>query len=280
MTDNSARGAIATGGGDLGPNAGLVDEMYRLYQENPRRGLRGLARVLRRLPAPRRSAPTTAARRPRPPTPRPAARPRRRPRRHRPRPGRPPPRAATGRARSSSPARRPSRSAARRRASSPTWKRASRCRPPRRCARCPAKLLEVNRQILNNHLARAHGGKVSFTHLIGFAVLRALRTVPAMNSSFGVVDGKPSVVHHEHVNLGLAIDLQKSDGTRTLIVPNIKQADTLDFASFHAAYEDLIRRARTNKLTPDDLAARPSRSPTRARSARCTRCRASCPARA
>ena len=117
----------------------------------------------------------------------------------------------------------------------------------------PAKLLEVNRQILNNHLARAHGGKVSFTHLIGFAVLRALRSVPAMNSSFGVVDGKPSVVHHEHVNLGLAIDMQRPDGTRTLIVPNVKQADTLDFAGFHAAYEDLIRRARAGELTADDL---------------------------
>src|SRR6185503_20936500 len=74
-----------------------------------------------------------------------------------------------------------------------------------------------------------------------------------MNSSFGVVDGKPSVVRHEHVNLGLAIDLEKSDGSRTLIVPNVKQADTLDFASFHAAYEDLVRRARNNQLTPDDL---------------------------
>ena len=74
-----------------------------------------------------------------------------------------------------------------------------------------------------------------------------------MNASFGVVDGTPSVVHHEHVNLGLAIDQQKSDGTRTLLVPNIKNADTLDFAAFHAAYEDLIRRARANKLTLDDF---------------------------
>ncbi len=118
----------------------------------------------------------------------------------------------------------------------------------------PAKLLEVNRQILNNHLARAHGGKVSFTHLIGYAVLRALRAVPAMNSSFGVVDGKPSVVRHEHVNLGLAIDLEKPDGTRTLLVPNVKQADTLDFASFRTAYEDLVKRARDGKLGADDLA--------------------------
>src|SRR6185295_5465073 len=74
----------------------------------------------------------------------------------------------------------------------------------------PAKLLEVNRQILNNHLKRARGGKVSFTHLIGFAVIKALGRVPRMNASFGVVDGSPSVVHHAHVNLGLAIDQQKS----------------------------------------------------------------------
>src|SRR6185437_1564113 len=92
------------------------------------------------------------------------------------------------------------------------------------------------------------------THIIGFAVLRALTKVPAMNSSFGVVDGAPTVVRHEHVNLGLAIDLQKPDGSRTLLVPNIKHADALDFAGFHAAYEDLIRRARNNKLTPDDFA--------------------------
>src|SRR5437763_2443507 len=78
----------------------------------------------------------------------------------------------------------------------------------------PAKLLEVNRQILNNHLTRTGGGKVSFTHLIGFAVLRALGRVPQMNSSFGVVDSVPSVVRHEHVNLGLAIDMQRPDGTR------------------------------------------------------------------
>ncbi len=118
----------------------------------------------------------------------------------------------------------------------------------------PAKLLEINRQILNNQLARDRGGKVSFTHLIGFAVVRALGLVPNMNSSFGDVDGTPSVVRHAHVNLGLAIDQQKSDGSRTLLVPNIKNADTLDFAGFHAAYEDLIRRARTNKLTVDDFA--------------------------
>jgi 2-oxoglutarate decarboxylase len=118
----------------------------------------------------------------------------------------------------------------------------------------PARLLEVNRLILNNHLARTGGGKVSFTHLIAWAVVRALRVVPAMNSSYGLVDGTPSVVRHEHVNLGIAVDQQKADGSRSLIVPNIKAADTLDFARFHAAYEDVIRRIRANTITPDDFA--------------------------
>ena len=118
----------------------------------------------------------------------------------------------------------------------------------------PAKLLEINRQILNNHLARTRGGKVSFTHIIGFAVIRALHQVPGMNASFEIVDGTPSVVRHSHVNLGLAVDQQRSDGTRSLIVPNIKAADTLDFAGFHAAYEDLLRKVRTGKITAEDFA--------------------------
>jgi 2-oxoglutarate decarboxylase len=118
----------------------------------------------------------------------------------------------------------------------------------------PAKLLEINRQILNNHLGRTGGGKVSFTHIIGFAVLRALHEVPAMNSGYGITDGNPSVVRHQHVNLGLAIDIKRDNGTRTLLVPNIKAADTLDFFQFHGAYEELLRRVRDNKITADDFA--------------------------
>jgi multifunctional 2-oxoglutarate metabolism enzyme len=118
----------------------------------------------------------------------------------------------------------------------------------------PAKLLEVNRQILNNHLARTGGDKVSFTHLISYAVLKALAGVPAMKSSFEIVDGQPNVVRHDHVNLGLAVDVEKSDGTRTLLVPNVKKADTLDFKAFHAAYEEAIGRVRSGKVSPDDFA--------------------------
>src|ERR1700730_8615379 len=119
----------------------------------------------------------------------------------------------------------------------------------------PAKLLEVNRQILNNHLRRSGGGgKVSFTHLIAYAVVQALTKVPNMNSGYGLVDGKPVVVRHEHVNLGLAVDVHRNDGSRSLLVPNIKSADGLDFSGFFGAYEELIRKVRTGKLDPGDFA--------------------------
>ena len=82
----------------------------------------------------------------------------------------------------------------------------------------PAKLLIDNRVVINNHLARGRGGKVSFTHLIGFAIVRALHDNEAMNFSFAEIDGKPAVVRNHDVNLGLAIDLAKPDGTRQLLV--------------------------------------------------------------
>jgi multifunctional 2-oxoglutarate metabolism enzyme len=118
----------------------------------------------------------------------------------------------------------------------------------------PAKLLIDNRIVINNHLARSRGGKVSFTHLIGYALVQAVKSMPSMNYSYAEVDGKPSLVKPEHVNLGLAIDIAKPDGTRQLLVPSIKSAETLDFVQFWAAYEDLVRRARTGKLTVDDFA--------------------------
>jgi multifunctional 2-oxoglutarate metabolism enzyme len=118
----------------------------------------------------------------------------------------------------------------------------------------PAKLLMDNRVVINNHLTRGRGGKVSFTHIIGYAIVRALASVPAMNSSFAEVDGKPAVAQRDDVNLGIAIDVAKDDGTRQLLVPNIKGAQAMDFAGFWASYEDVVRRARAGSLTADDFA--------------------------
>ena len=118
----------------------------------------------------------------------------------------------------------------------------------------PAKLLIDNRIVINNHLARSRGGKVSFTHLIGFALVKAMRQMPEMNAAYDEVDGKPAIVRPAHVNLGLAIDVQKEDGSRQLLVPSIKKAETFDFAGFWSAYEDVVRRARHGKLTVDDFA--------------------------
>jgi multifunctional 2-oxoglutarate metabolism enzyme len=119
----------------------------------------------------------------------------------------------------------------------------------------PARLLEVNRKVLNGYMARTGGSKVSFTHLIGYAVVKALDAVPAMRSVYaGGENGQAGVSRPAHVGLGLAIDVAKSDGSRTLLVPCIRDADTLDFAAFHAAYEDVVRKVRNNKVTPDDFA--------------------------
>ena len=118
----------------------------------------------------------------------------------------------------------------------------------------PAKLLIDNRVVINNHLARGRGGKISFTHVIGYAIVRATQDVPAMNAAYAQVDGLPVLVTNPSVNLGLAIDLAKPDGSRQLLVPNIKGASEMDFAAFWAAYEDIVRKARSGKLIVDDFA--------------------------
>ncbi|ALG30786.1 multifunctional oxoglutarate decarboxylase/oxoglutarate dehydrogenase thiamine pyrophosphate-binding subunit/dihydrolipoyllysine-residue succinyltransferase subunit [Glutamicibacter halophytocola] len=118
----------------------------------------------------------------------------------------------------------------------------------------PAKVMIDNRIVINNHLKRARGGKISFTHLIGFAVIRALKQIPSMNVTYDVIDKKPTAIQPAHVNFGIAIDMPKPDGTRMLAVPNVKAAETLSFNEFWATYEDLIKRARGNKLTADDYA--------------------------
>jgi 2-oxoglutarate dehydrogenase E1 component len=116
----------------------------------------------------------------------------------------------------------------------------------------PAKLIADNRIVINNHLARGRGGKVSFTHIIGYALVQALKTHPEMNNSYAEVNGKPVLVSPAHVNLGIAIDLAKPDGSRNLVVPSVKNCEGMDFRQFWQAYEELVRRARKGELTMDD----------------------------
>ncbi|MEU1023033.1 multifunctional oxoglutarate decarboxylase/oxoglutarate dehydrogenase thiamine pyrophosphate-binding subunit/dihydrolipoyllysine-residue succinyltransferase subunit [Streptomyces sp. NPDC005904] len=117
----------------------------------------------------------------------------------------------------------------------------------------PVKLLFDNRIVINNHLKRARGGKISFTHLIGYAMVQAIKAMPSMNYSFVEKDGKPTLVKPEHINFGLAIDLVKPNGDRQLVVAGIKKAETLNFFEFWQAYEDIVRRARDGKLGMDDF---------------------------
>jgi multifunctional 2-oxoglutarate metabolism enzyme len=118
----------------------------------------------------------------------------------------------------------------------------------------PAKLMIDNRTVINNHLKRGRGGKVSFTHIIGFAMIKALRQMPEMNNFYSELDGKPALGKPAHINLGIAIDLAKPDGSRQLLVPSIKGCESLDFAQFWTSYEDVVRKARNGSLTVEDFA--------------------------
>ena len=119
--------------------------------------------------------------------------------------------------------------------------------------RIPVKLLDENRRLINRHLAESGHGKASYTHLIAYALLRALEKFPQMNDGFGSVDGQPARIKRPAVNLGIAIDLEKKDGSRSLLVPNVKNANQLSFSDFLKAYDDVVMRAREGKLQIPDF---------------------------
>jgi multifunctional 2-oxoglutarate metabolism enzyme len=100
---------------------------------------------------------------------------------------------------------------------------------------------------------KAAGRKVSFTHLIAYAIARAADEMQVMTEHFAEIDSKPHRLKDGQVNLGLAVDVEKKDGSRTLMVPVISNAGLLPFDRFLAAYDALVEKARTNTLTADDL---------------------------
>ncbi len=117
----------------------------------------------------------------------------------------------------------------------------------------PVRTLEENRRLLNKHRDATGGGKISFTHLVGWAILRALDTFPRLNDAYAELEGAPHRIQRDAVRLGIAVDVQRKDGTRTLLVPNIKDASKLDFAGFLKAFDDLVARARKGTISPDDF---------------------------
>jgi 2-oxoglutarate dehydrogenase E1 component len=117
----------------------------------------------------------------------------------------------------------------------------------------PVKLLEENRILINQHLKRTDSGKISFTHLISWAIVKAIDKIPAMNNTFTVIDNKPQIIKRSNINLGLAIDIEKKDGSRSLLVPNIKNVNKLHFYEFWKSYEDLIVRSRKGSIDPAEF---------------------------
>ncbi|WKD57871.1 2-oxoglutarate dehydrogenase E1/E2 component [Corynebacterium capitovis DSM 44611] len=117
----------------------------------------------------------------------------------------------------------------------------------------PVKLMFENRSLVNDHLKRTRGGKISFTHIIGYAIVQATKLHPDMNKSYREEGSKSFAVQPEHINLGLAIDLPQKDGSRSLVVAAIKECERLTFDKFVAAYEGIVERARVGKLKMDDF---------------------------
>ena len=118
----------------------------------------------------------------------------------------------------------------------------------------PVATLEAQRKALNAaYQAAGQNVKISFTHIIAWAIVQATKQHPVMGHTLLLQDGAPYRVVPDGISLGLAVDVTRKDGSRGLVVPVIRHAETMDFAAFHAAYEALVEKARTNKLMPDDF---------------------------
>ncbi len=117
----------------------------------------------------------------------------------------------------------------------------------------PIKLADENRRLINEHRAASEQSKVSFTHLVSWAVIQALKSFPSMNDAFDGSSGEPARVRREEVRFGLAVDVPKPDGSRSLLVPNVKGAERMNFAEFAAAADDVVTRARTGKIKVSDF---------------------------
>src|SRR5581483_966358 len=117
----------------------------------------------------------------------------------------------------------------------------------------PVKVMDENRRIINQHRTLVGKSKVSYTHLIGWSIIRALEDFSNLNNAYAERNGEPYRAVRNQVNLGIAVDVAGKDGVRNLLVPNIRDAGHLDFAKYVTAFDDLVNRARAGKLTPADF---------------------------
>jgi multifunctional 2-oxoglutarate metabolism enzyme len=117
----------------------------------------------------------------------------------------------------------------------------------------PIKLLDENRRLINEARATLDLSKISFTHLISWAVIQGVKAFPVMNDAFDGSAGEPARVRREEIRFGLAVDVAKADGSRSLVVPNVKGAERMSFAEFVAASDDVVARARAGKLQISDF---------------------------
>src|SRR5712691_6633535 len=117
----------------------------------------------------------------------------------------------------------------------------------------PVKIMDENRRAINQHRSLHGQSKISYTHLVARAIVRAIEKVPALNDAYSENVSGAFRIRHAHVNLGLAVDVAGKDGARSLKVPSIKNAEAMNFAQFLAAYDDVVTRARENKLTVADF---------------------------
>ncbi len=117
----------------------------------------------------------------------------------------------------------------------------------------PIKLADENRRLVNDARAANDEPKISFTQLIAWAIVQALESYPRLNDAYDVSAEGPVRVKRDEIRFGLAVDVEKSDGSRTLLVPNIKNVEKMTFAEFSAAADDVVSRARRGKLTVADF---------------------------
>ena len=117
----------------------------------------------------------------------------------------------------------------------------------------PVKLLEENRSVINQAVAKRNLNKISYTHLISWAILKSVSFYPSINNAFSIINGKPTLIKRKQVNLGLAIDVERKDGSRSLFVPNIKNANELNFKQFIEAYEGIVQRSRKGTIDPSEF---------------------------